>query len=79
MARCNPLCVMAVDDDLTVRVLARRDVPPGEPISIDYEQLEEDMVAQGVDFDCACGESQCRRRIVGARRRALQQQQGQHA
>ncbi len=68
--RCDPLCVLRVDEDLTVRVVAQHVVPPGAPISIDYEQLEEDMVCQGVDFECACGTALCRGRIVGARRRA---------
>jgi hypothetical protein len=32
-------------------------------------ELEEDMIAQGVDFDCACGTGACRGRIVGTSRR----------
>jgi len=70
-ARCEPLCALRVDEDLTVRLVTLRGVPAGAPISIDYEELEEDMVAQGVDFDCACGAPCCRGRIVGARRRSL--------
>jgi hypothetical protein len=57
------------EPELTVRLVALRDVPPGVPVSIDYEALEEDMVAQEVDFDCACGTPSCRGRIVGSRRR----------
>lgn len=60
---------MRIDDDLTVVLTAVRAVPAGEPISVDYELLEEDMVVQGVDFDCSCGAAGCRGRIVGARRR----------
>jgi len=66
---CDPLCSMRIDDDLTVVLTAVRAVPAGEPISVDYELLEEDMVVQGVDFDCSCGAACCRGRIVGARRR----------
>jgi SET domain-containing protein len=62
---------MRIDDDLTVRLTAQRAIAPGEPISVDYELLEEDMVVQGVDFPCSCGAAVCRGRIVGARRRAL--------
>jgi hypothetical protein len=61
---------MRIDEELTVRLLSRRAIPAGEPISIDYELLEEDMVVQAVDFDCSCGTALCRGRIVGARRRA---------
>jgi hypothetical protein len=61
---------MQIDDELTVRLTAVRDFAPGEPISVDYELLEEDMVVQGVDFACSCGAPCCRGRIVGARRRA---------
>ena len=61
---------MRIGDDLTVYLTAVRAVPAGEPISVDYELLEEDMVVQGVDFDCCCGTPRCRGRIVGARRRA---------
>ena len=61
---------MRIDDDLTVYLTAVRDVQAGEPISVDYELLEEDMVVQGVDFDCSCGAPRCRGRIVGTRRRA---------
>ena len=61
---------MRIGDDLTVYLTAARAVPAGEPISVDYELLEEDMVEQGVDFDCSCGAARCRGRIVGARRRA---------
>jgi hypothetical protein len=60
---------MRIGDDLTVYLTAMRAVPADEPISVDYELLEEDMVAQGVDFDCSCGAARCRGRIVGARRR----------
>jgi hypothetical protein len=67
---CDPLCDMCIDEELTVRLVSRRAIPAGEPISIDYELLEEDMVVQGVDFDCSCGAALCRGRIVGARRRA---------
>ena len=66
---CDPLCSMRIGDDLTVYLTAVRVVPAGEPISVDYELLEEDMVVQGVDFDCSCGAPCCRGRIVGARRR----------
>ena len=60
---------MQIDEELTVRLTARRVIAPGEPISVDYELLEEDMVVQGVDFPCSCGAACCRGRIVGARRR----------
>ena len=70
LPRCEPLCeLQVVEPELTVRLVALRDVPPGVAVSIDYEALEEDMVAQGVDFDCACGTPSCRGRIVGSRRR----------
>lgn len=32
---CDPACGLVVDADLAVRLRARRDVPPGEPLSID--------------------------------------------
>ena len=64
---------MRIDDDLTVFLSAAHDIPAGEPISVDYELLEEDMVVQGVDFDCCCGAACCRGRIVGARRRMCAQ------
>ena len=35
-------------------------------------ELEEDMVSQGVEFDCNCGTALCRGAIVGTRRRAMQ-------
>ena len=63
---------MRIDDDLTVRLTAHRAILAGQPISVDYELLEEDMVVQGVDFRCSCGAAACRGDIVGARRRALQ-------
>jgi len=52
---------------MTVRVVALSDIPPEVPLSIDYEALEEDMIQQGVDFDCACGTPSCRGRIIGSR------------
>jgi len=67
---CDPLCKLLVDSDFTVRLVATRAVPPGVPISIDYETLEEDMLAQKVDFHCRCGCTQCRGHIVGSRQRA---------
>ena len=63
---------MRIDDDLTVFLSAVRDIRAGEPISVDYELLEEDMVVQGVDFDCSCGATCCRGRVVGARRRTVE-------
>ena len=61
---------MRIAEDLTVYLSAVRDIPAGQPISVDYELLEEDMVVQNVDFDCSCGAVCCRGRIVGTRRRA---------
>ena len=35
---CDPLCVLSVDEEFTVRVVTRRAIAPLEPISIDYER-----------------------------------------
>ena len=60
---------MRIDEELTVWLTATCAIAPGEPLSVDYELLEEDMVVQGVDFPCSCGAGSCRGHIVGARRR----------
>lgn len=44
---------------------ANRDIHPGDIISIDYEQTEEDLVEMGGAFDCKCAAANCRGRIVG--------------
>jgi len=68
---CDPCCQLSVDEELTVRLHALRAVAPEEPLSIDYEVLEEDMVTQGVTFHCRCGAAACRGEIVG---RAVREQ-----
>lgn len=67
---CDPCCRLSVDAELTVRLHALRAVAPEEPLSIDYEVLEEDMVTQGVTFHCCCGAAACRGEIMGSIQRA---------
>ena len=37
---CDPTCRGVIRDDFTVLLYARRDIAPGESITVDYEQFE---------------------------------------
>lgn len=69
---CEPACDLSIHDDYTIEIIANRDIQPEEPITIDYNFTEEDMVAQGVDFECECQTSSCKGWIRG--KKYLQEQ-----
>jgi len=63
---CDPNCDVEVfPTNYLIKLTANRDIFPGEPVTIDYEMTEEDMVAQGDQFECECGGENCRGRILG--------------
>lgn len=64
---CDPTCRAVIREDYTVLLYARREIAPGESITVDYEQFEMDLVNQGVDFMCECGAATCRGHIIGAK------------
>ena len=57
---CDPTCQGVIREDYAILLYARRDILPGQSITIDYEQFETDLVVQGVDFVCECGAETCR-------------------
>lgn len=68
---CDPNCDVEVfPTNYLIKLTANRDIFPGEPVTIDYETTEEDMVAQGDQFECECGSENCRGRILGWKYRA---------
>ena len=68
---CDPNCDVSVfPTNYLIKLTANRDIMPGEAVTIDYDATEEDLVAQGGAFDCACGASNCRGRVVGWKHRA---------
>ncbi|KAJ3055704.1 hypothetical protein HK097_009671, partial [Rhizophlyctis rosea] len=61
----NHSCDPSVHVDTTeMKVVAERDLQPGDEISFFYPSTEWDM---SQPFDCWCGASQCNKRIAGAR------------
>lgn len=63
---CDPNCdVVVFPTNYAIALVANRDIFPGEAVTIDYDATEEDLVAQGGSFECACGTSNCRGRVVG--------------
>ena len=63
---CDPNCDVEVfPTNYLIKLTANRDIFPGEPVTIDYEMTEEDMVAQGDQFECECRGENCRGRILG--------------
>jgi hypothetical protein len=63
---CDPNCDVEVfPTNYAIKLTANRDIMPGEPVTIDYDATEEDLIAQGGAFDCQCGSSNCRGRVVG--------------
>ncbi len=54
--------VEPVPDQQHIRILARRDILPGEEISIDYASMEGEL---SQEVECLCSSPFCRGRIVG--------------
>ena len=68
---CDPNCDIEVfPTNYAIRLVANRDIFPGDAVTIDYEMTEEDLVAQGGAFECACGAMNCRGRVIGWKYRA---------
>lgn len=68
---CDPNCDIEVfPTNYAIRLVANRDIFPGDAVTIDYEATEEDLVAQGGAFECACGAMNCRGRVIGWKYRA---------
>lgn len=63
---CDPNCdVVVFPTNYAIALVANRDIFPNDSVTIDYDATEEDLVAQGGAFDCACGSEKCRGRVVG--------------
>lgn len=54
---CNPNCGI----DGTLRIIAMRDIEPGEEITFDYAMCE----SSDYKMECNCGSSDCRKVITG--------------
>jgi len=57
---CNPTTVF--EDSVTV--IARRDIMPGDEITFDYACVSTDPETESPEFNCCCGEANCRGRIT---------------
>jgi len=55
---CTPNCGFAG----IYKIIALRDIPSGESITIDYMSLQSEYL-QGSTFDCYCGSPNCRRKV----------------
>jgi SET domain-containing protein len=62
---CDPTCEILKGSNNTIYLIARRDISEGDSISFDYNTTEENMVQQGVDFECHCGMETCQKWIRG--------------
>jgi len=63
---CDPNCHLAIRcGSDTVRVVAIRDIEPGEELSVDYDLFEYEV--QYFPADCLCGSPNCRRSVRGYR------------
>eukprot|EP00930_Biecheleria_cincta_P035550 TRINITY_DN2444_c0_g1_i3.p1 TRINITY_DN2444_c0_g1~~TRINITY_DN2444_c0_g1_i3.p1 ORF type:complete len:975 (+),score=145.44 TRINITY_DN2444_c0_g1_i3:26-2950(+) len=62
---CKPNLQAMVLADFSVNMVALRDINPFEMLTWDYDTTEEDMLAFGGEFECACGHSNCRKMIRG--------------
>eukprot|EP00386_Alphamonas_edax_P001640 GDKI01004934.1.p1 GENE.GDKI01004934.1~~GDKI01004934.1.p1 ORF type:complete len:212 (+),score=59.32 GDKI01004934.1:90-725(+) len=56
---CNSNLRVHVRPDYTCELIATRDIPPNTSLTFNYNHTEEDLIEQGVDFHCLCGEPQC--------------------
>jgi len=56
---CEPNAGMLIDG-VDVRLIAIREIPPGQQITFDYSTT---MDEDDFEFDCLCGSQNCRRRI----------------
>lgn len=57
---CEPNLRGVIRPDLGIELFARKEIPPGASLTIDYEEFEEDLVSKGVSFSCKCGAPSCR-------------------
>ena len=62
---CDPNCDHIIHTDYTIDLIANRDISAEEPITIDYNLTEWDMVEQKTDFECYCLSRHCRKWVRG--------------
>lgn len=63
---CNPNMIY---DTKSFMFITIKDIQKGDELTIDYEQYEDDLVKDGLDFICKCNEINCRGRIIGKMRK----------
>lgn len=62
---CEPNCAVEVASDLTVAIVAKRDIRSGESVTFDYDSTEDDLRDARGGFECNCGAAACRGMVLG--------------
>ena len=62
---CDPNCGFVIGPELAAALVARRGIAPGEAVTFDYDETEDDLRGSRGAFECACGSKSCRRIVLG--------------